>query len=236
MPIQIEVKNRLLSLAPAAAFARLAPHLEKRAFQQGDVIHRANEAGEFIFFPETCLGSVIALSNGGHRVESGIFGHDGFSGVPAMLDAGSSPYELIFQVPGDAYRITPAALLAVVDESPELRRLLLRYAHVASIQSGFTALSNAVHGIDVRLARWLLMCRDRLADDTLNLTHEFLSIMLGVRRPGVTTALHVLEGHLLIRGERGRITIRDRAGLEAYASDAYGAPEAEYRRLIGPMN
>lgn len=103
------------------------------------------------------------------------------------------------------------------------------------MQTSYTALSNAVHPVDERLARWLLMCHDRVDGDELALTHEFLSLMLAVRRPSVTTALHVLEGNRFITAERGYITIRDRRRLEEFAGDAYGRPEAEYKRLIGPM-
>lgn len=102
------------------------------------------------------------------------------------------------------------------------------------VQTSYTALSNAVHPIAERLARWLLMSDDRL-DGDLPLTHEFLSIMLAVRRPSVTTALHVLEGNGFIRAARGSIVVRDRAALEEFAGDAYGVPEAEYERLIGPL-
>lgn len=97
-------------------------------------------------------------------------------------------------------------------------------------------MSNAVHPIDERLARWLLMCHDRTIGNEMALTHEFLSIMLAVRRPSVTTALHVLEGNGFIQAERGYITVRDRHGLEDFARDSYGRPDAEYRRLIGPLN
>jgi CRP-like cAMP-binding protein len=130
----------------------------------------------------------------------------------------------------------PAApLIEAVDKSATLRTLLLRYAQTLAIQTAYTALSNAVHQIDERLARWLLMCHDRVDGNDLALTHDFLSIMLAVRRPSVTTALHVLEGNGFIRSERGCIVVRNRAALEEFASDSYGAPEREYKRLIGPM-
>jgi CRP-like cAMP-binding protein len=109
----------------------------------------------------------------------------------------------------------------------------LRFAHAMTVQAHYTGLSNAVHPIDERLARWLLMCDDRTDGGKLELTHDFLSIMLAVRRPSVTTALHVLEGNGFIRSERGCIIIRNRRALEEFAGDAYGKPEAEYRRLMG---
>ncbi len=113
--------------------------------------------------------------------------------------------------------------------------LAVRYALTLGEQIAYTALSNAVHPIDERLARWLLMCHDRSDSDDLALTHEYMSIMLTVRRPSVTSSLHVLEGNGFIRSERGYVTIRNRKALEEFAGDAYGKPEAVYRRLIGPM-
>jgi CRP-like cAMP-binding protein len=128
---------------------------------------------------------------------------------------------------------------SVVTVSPEGHRaeagLFGRFIHAFGSQISFTALSNAVHNIDERLARWLLMCHDRVDGNEILLTHEFISLMLAVRRPSVTTALHILEGKKLIRAERGRITVRDRAGLESFAGDVYGKPEEEYRRLIGEL-
>lgn len=103
------------------------------------------------------------------------------------------------------------------------------------MQTSHTALSNAVHPIEERLARWILMCDDRSDAGEMPLTHEYMSIMLAVRRPSVTTSLHVLEGNGFIRAERGCVIVRDRAGLEEFAGDAYGSPEREYRRLIGSM-
>ena len=112
-----------------------------------------------------------------------------------------------------------------------MRRILLRFAHVFMIQIASTTLADGRYGVEKRLARWLLMCQDRLGE-SLPLTHDFLALMLGVRRPSVTDALHTLEGKLLIRSERSLVTIRNRAGLTELAGSSYGLPEAEYRRLI----
>jgi CRP-like cAMP-binding protein len=122
-----------------------------------------------------------------------------------------------------------------LDASPALRKLLSRYAQAMAIQTSFTALSNAVHNVEERSARWILMAHDRTDGDQIALTHDFLSIMLAVRRPSVTTALHALEGRHFIVSERALITIRDRAALESIAGDAYGTPEREYVRLVGPL-
>lgn len=147
-----------------------------------------------------------------------------------------TPYRCIVQVPGAGYRVPVQALEATMDALPALRETFLRFAHVLAMQTSYTALSNAVHPVDERLARWLLMCHDRSDGDAIPLTHEFMSVMLAVRRPSVTTSLHVLEGNRFIRSERGMVMIVDRRGLEEFAGDAYGAPEAEYARLIGPLS
>jgi CRP-like cAMP-binding protein len=186
-------------------------------------------------FPETCLGSIVVISPAGYRVEAGVFGRDGLSPIEPVMGADVSPHEITVQVPGSAYALPRATMAAVLDARPAFRTLLTRYVQALSVQTSYTALSNAVHAVDQRLARWLLMSDDRLDGPEIPLTHEFLSIMLGVRRPSVTTALHVLEGEGLIRSLRGCVVVRNRAALEAFAGDAYGASEAEYARLIGPL-
>ena len=117
--------------------------------------------------------------------------------------------------------MSTADLEEVMDERPSLHRLLLRYAHALNIQTSGTAFANANHTLEMRLARWLLMCHDRVDGDDIEITHEFMAMMLGVRRAGVTTALHVLEGNGLIRSTRGLVTVLDRAKLEDLADDAY---------------
>jgi len=117
--------------------------------------------------------------------------------------------------------------------SPSLRNSLLKFAQAFGVQTSHTAICNAHFKLDVRLSRWLLMAHDRIGEDTMPLTHEFLALMLAVRRPGVTEALHALREQGLISYGRGLITVEDRKGMERKAGAAYGVPEAEYRRLIG---
>jgi CRP-like cAMP-binding protein len=113
-----------------------------------------------------------------------------------------------------------------------LAAVLARFTHVFAAQVAYTALSNATDHVDRRLARWILMSHDRIEGDVIRITHDYIAVMLAVRRPGVTTSLHVLEGLHLIRSERGTITIRDRSGLEAYAGRCYGRFEQEYERIV----
>ena len=132
-----------------------------------------------------------------------------------------------------ALRIATPQLLEGAAQSEPLRSILLRFAQVMNVQAGRTAAANASAEIPQRLARWLLMCHDRVDGDALQLTHEFMSMMLGVRRAGITVTLHVLQGSGAISARRGEITICDRRKLRELAGDAYGVPEAEYRRLLG---
>jgi CRP-like cAMP-binding protein len=143
-------------------------------------------------------------------------------------------------VGGPSLRIPVAKLRAAIDERPTLHQHLLRYVHLFNVQIAHTGLSHAglSHGgytVATRLARWLLMCHDRLDGDDLPLVHEFIALMLGVRRPGVTEHLNLLEGVKAIRAKRGLITVLDRGKLEEAAGDSYGVPEAEYEKLVGPF-
>ena len=236
MPLidQTSLRNRLLRHLAPEDFALLAPHLEPVQLRKGELLAELDQPYTQAIFPERGIISMVAVSPEGLMVESGITGRDGFWSVGLALGAQLSPHRSSVQVAGEGHRISVEALREVIAASRPLHDLLLRYTQALSVQTSYTSLSNAVHPIDERCARWLLMCHDRMGDE-LPLTHEYLSIMLAVRRPSVTTALHVLEGNRFIRAERGVITVIDRRGLEEFAGDAYGRPEAEYERLIGPM-
>ena len=232
---QSKLCNHLLRKLAPEDFARIAPHLEPVTLHKEAVLFEPDRPVEHVVFFESGVGSIITVSPEGQRTESGLFGRDGMS-MPGMASGiDRSPHQCIVQIPGAGHRLSAASLCSAVRAAPAMRDLLLRSDYALSIQTSYTALSNAVHPVDERLARWLLMCHDRVTGDELALTHEFMSIMLAVRRPSVTTALHVLEGNRFVRASRGMITIRDRHGLEEFAGDAYGRPEAEYERLIGPL-
>jgi CRP-like cAMP-binding protein len=232
---QEDAKNLLLRRMAEADFDRLAPHLEPVKCGKGERLFGRFTPIEHVWFMERGLGSLVIVSPEGQQVEAGLFGRDGFTPTSLVHGSDQSPYDCIIQLPDEAYRLPVSVLREAMADSPALRDLLLRYVETLALQTSYTALSNAVHLIDERLARWLLMCHDRAEGDELPLTHGFLSIMLAVRRPSVTTSLHVLEGNGFIRAERGWITIRDRAALEEFAGDAYGVPEREYERLLGPL-
>ncbi|SMF57940.1 cAMP-binding domain of CRP or a regulatory subunit of cAMP-dependent protein kinases [Xaviernesmea oryzae] len=231
----LSVQNYLLRLLPPEELGMFSLQLKPIDLPKDFLIAPAGGAIEHVYFPDSGIGSVVAVSPEGNKVEAGLFGRDGFSPVQAAVGSNVSPHEIVMQVAGAGRRIPIAAFCVAMDESPRFTKILSRYTQALAIQATFTALSNATHSADERLARWLLMCHDRIDGDELNLTHEYIALLLAVRRPTVTTSLHVLEGNRFIYSERGHITIRNRAALEEFARDAYGKPEDEYRRLLGEV-
>lgn len=233
--IPVTFANGIVAALPAADAARLSAELTPVLLEKGTVVAEPDQPVEVVDFLVSGLGSIVAISPDGDCAEIGLVGREGLTGMPALLGTTSSPHRVLMQVAGTAYRIPGARLRALMAEIAPLNAVLLRYVQAFNVQTAHTALSNALHSVEERLARWLLMGHDRMEGDEVPLTHDFLALMLAVRRPSVTTALHVLEGMSLIRATRGLVTVRDRAGLEEFAQDAYGTPEAEYGRLIGPL-
>ena len=186
---------------------------------------------KFAYFPETGLLSVFAMENE-RQIEVALIGQEGMTGLPILLGDDRSPHACVVQAACTAYKISSDDLRSAMDNSLPFRELMTKYAHAAMIQMGYSALANGQASIEERLTRWLLMSQDRIGDE-LPLTHELLAYVLGVRRAGVTDALHVLEGKQFIRTSRGRIFITNRAGLKQVARGLYGTPEAEYYRLTG---
>ena len=229
---QSSVRNRLLKTLSPNDFALLQPHLQPMTTELRQQLIAPNTPIKQLFFPEVGFGS-ITTSGSGKQVEVGIVGREGLIGAaPVLLGSDRTPHEHFIQSAGEMLSIATEALCGAIDQSASLHKLLLRSIQVQLLQTAQTAFVNASQTIDVRLARWLLMCHDRLDGDELQITHEFLSLMLGVQRSSTTLAIQALEGHRLIRARRGRITILDRGTLEAVADGGYGLPEAEFARLI----
>jgi CRP-like cAMP-binding protein len=231
-PQQISIGNRLLASLSSEDIATLQPHLEPVPLAVRQVLIEPNKAIEHIYFPEAGMASVTNNSSGG-KIEVGVVGREGMVGLPIVLGIDQTPYEHFMQIAGHGWRIAVQDLEQAMAESSSLHRQLLRYAQASHVQVSETAFANANSDVEARLARWLLMCHDRVEGGDIPLTHEFIAMMLGVRRPGVTVALHVLEGMQVIRAKRGVITVLDREKLEELADEAYGLSEAEYTRLIG---
>ena len=178
------------------------------------------------YFIEYGLASIVA-ANGHKRLEVGLIGCEGMTGLPIVLGNDRSPNETFMQVAGNGQRIAADKLREAISQSRSLERALLGFAHGFLNQTANTALSNGTATLEERLARWLLMANDRLKGDEVPLTHEFLSLMLGVRRAGVTVALHYLEQRALISLARKQIVITDRKGLKAAANGSYHEPEKD---------
>ena len=228
---QSSLRNQLLAGLSPKDFAPLRPHLEPVALDLRRVLIEPHEPIEHVYFHERGYTS-ITTNGQGNKIELGLIGREGMVGVPVALGVRTTPLQFFVQLAGDGLRMTSHELEEVIDEPPSLHRVLLRYAQVISVQTSGTAFANAEHTMERRLARWLLMCHDRVDGDDIAITHEFMAMMLGVRRAGVTTATQVLESSGLIDAKRGVITVRDRKGLEELADNAYGLPEAEYARLM----
>jgi CRP-like cAMP-binding protein len=211
----------------------LRPVLEAVPLEVRRVLHKAGEPVPHVYFVESGLVSLIGANKGGHRIEIGMVGFEGMTGLDVVLGAERASNEALVQSPGSAFRIFSAALREAVVASRTLHETLLRFAQVAMIQSHQTAIAAGCGKIDERLARGLLMWHDRIGEDELSATHEFLALLLGVRRQGVTVALHELEGHGWIRSTRKMVRILDRAGLQGKAGGFYGVAEEVYRLTFG---
>jgi CRP-like cAMP-binding protein len=225
-PQQSAIRNRLLAALTTEDFDRLAPALEPVPLLLHDVLIAPREPIAHAHFIEVGLVSLVADTREG-RIEVGLTGREGFVGVPLALGGETTPHTAIVQAHGEAFRIGAEVLTAALDASGSLRRVLGHYVQSLIVQMAQTVYAHADLTVEARLARWILMTHDRLDQDELPLTHEMLSKMLGVRRPTVTTATHMLEGAGMIRARRGRITVVDREKLEDLVGAVYEAAEAQ---------
>jgi CRP-like cAMP-binding protein len=230
---QRSYRNGLLRRLSAQDFALLEPHLRRIPLTLKMPLVEPGVPIEAVYFVEQGIASVVAGTSSKHEAEIGFIGYEGMAGYPLIMNDDRSPQACYVQLEGEAMRMDAASFSAALAASPTLRLFLLRFVNFLQTQTGCTALVNARLRLGNRLARWLLMCDDRVIGDRFSITHEFIATMLGVRRPGVTVALQELEGLGLIRSRRSEITILDRAGLIALTSGEYGIPEAEYIRLLG---
>ena len=211
----------------------LQPHLHSLAVAVRHDIERPNRRIDAVYFMDAGIASVVAVQADQTQVEVGLIGPEGMTGTAVVLGGEQSPHATYIQVAGEARWMKADQLRKAMRASASLHALLLRYVQTFMVQTTHTAIANARAQIDRRLARWILMAHDRTGNTTLPLTHEFLALMLGVRRPGVTEALQSLKRHKLIDTGRNQIVMLNRNALEKMAGQSYGVPEKEYRRLIG---
>jgi CRP-like cAMP-binding protein len=225
--------NRLLEKLSKSDLHFLEPHLVSVSLPLRKKLETPLKAIDDVYFMERGIASVVAVHRGGMNVEIGLVGCEGMTGCPIVMGNDRSPNSTYVQVVGEGRRISAKFLRTAMEQRPAIRLLLLKYVQAFTTQSQHTAVANARGKIHERLARWILMSHDRTPGDEMALTHEFLALMLGVRRAGVTQAMGTLKRQKLISASRGHITVLSRKGLEKVAGHFYGAPEAEYRRLFG---
>jgi CRP-like cAMP-binding protein len=226
-------RNRLLAALSPADLALLQPHLTQLTVAVRHEIERPNRRIDTVYFMDAGIASVVAVQADETQVEVGLIGPEGMSGTAVVLGGDQSPHSTYIQVAGEAQWIKADQLRKAMKASDSLRALLLKYVQTFMVQTTHTAIANARAQINRRLARWILMAQDRTGNKALPLTHEFLSLMLGVRRPGVTETLQSLKQQKLIETGRNLIVVLNRHGIEKLAGHSYGVPEKEYRRLIG---
>lgn len=223
-------ENQLLAALSEADFAALQPHLEWTEMPVRKMAEAPKQQITHVYFPVSGIVSVTAVVSKDREIEVGLIGREGMTGLAVLLDDGIAANRTFVQIAGQAWGITASQFRSVVENSPGMQRPFLRYANAFCVQVAHTALANGRGSISERLARWLLMCLDRMDTNSIPLTHEFIAVMLGVRRAGVTEALRELETRGMIERARGAIVVGNRARLETLANGLYGVPEAEQRR------
>lgn len=213
-------QNLILSRLSRSDFGLLEPHLEAVQLPVRKVLERRRRKITAVYFPDSGFASVVA--NGDKQpIEVGLIGREGMTGLAVVLGHDRNANEIFMQIAGSGHCIRTAPLRAAMGASATLHGSFLRYVHAFLHQTARTAVANGRSKIEERLARWLLMAGDRIDGDELALTHEFLAMMLGVRRPGVTIAIQELEREGVIARRRGRILIVDREALQKLSNGTY---------------
>lgn len=231
-PVRADVRNRLLTKMTDQDWFLLAPHLESVTLKERQVVEVPNRPITHVYFVETGVVSVVAVNAEDHRIEVGVIGKEGMTGYPLVFGDDRAQHSAYMQIGGSGRRMAAATFVDAMKQSASLRALVLKSAQTFMIQTAHTALANGRAKLEERLARWLLMAHDRLDSDAVPLTHEFLAVMLGVRRAGVTVALHSFERRGMITTRRGQLTLVNRAAIEQVAGSFYGIPETELKRLM----
>jgi CRP-like cAMP-binding protein len=211
----------MLAALPREQYQRLLSGLESVALAFGEVLYEPGERMRHVYFPGDSLVSLLTLVDGHLALEVGMVGREGMVGLSLALGRDVSPVRALVQGSGAAMRMTSARFCEEIRKSPQLQQEVNRYTGVLMAQITQTAACNRFHVVEGRLARWLLMTRDRVRSDEFRLTHEFLGHMLGVRRVGVTKAARALQEGKLINYSRGKIRILDQGGLEAASCSCY---------------
>lgn len=233
-PFQHGIRNGLLAALPPQDYAQLAPGLFPVRLVQGQILHAAEDRIEAAYFLQSGAISIQVLLEEGSLIEVGTVGREGVAGLPLVFGTTSSGNQTVVQMPATALRIEAAAFRRAMDTAPALRPLLLRYAQALFAQVSQTAACNRRHAVAPRLARWLLAAHDHAGQDHLPLTHDIMSQMLGVRRAGISVAAAALQRAGFISYAHGRLTVRDRPGLEMAACECHAATRQAFALLLPP--
>ena len=223
--------NFILDALPDADYNRLRRSLEPVQLALGEVLYQPQKPLEYAYFPINSMASVITGTLGGQSAEVGVIGNEGIVGIEALMGIDLSTKVVLMQVSDSAFRIKTEDIRKEFKRGGALQDLVLRFIHCFIEQISQTALCNRLHKIEERLARWLLMCRDRAQTDKLALTQEFLAIMLGAQRSDVTRAAVNLQESGFIKYSRGKITIVDRDGLENFSCSCYRVVREVYEKF-----
>ena len=227
------VRNHLLAALPSGVLTQLLPRMQPVALDLREVLHAPEAPVEAVHFVEAGWVSMVARLEDGLSAEVGLVGREGMVGLPLVFGVEAAGVEGLVQGPGTALRMEAGAFRRALDEHPAFRALLFRYGEFMRAQVTQTAACNGNHGLEQRLARWLLMSHDRAGSDHFPMTHEFLAVMLCVHRPSVTVAARLLQRAGLIRYGNGIITVVDRPGLEAATCECHGVVKRQYHKLLG---
>jgi CRP-like cAMP-binding protein len=225
--------NRLLGLLPPSDYERLRPHLRRIPLEYRQSLYRANKPIGFVYFIETGVGSLVNTMANGEAAEVGTIGNEGMVGLPLVWGDDRAPTSVYVQVPGVGLRMKSSLFTQELARSGSMRTVMLRYGHAFFNQVAQSAACNHFHSIEQRCCRWMLMTHDRMQSDQFLLTQEFLAMMLGVQRTGVTAAAGGLQRAGFIRYKRGNVTILDRRGLERRSCECYRVSKKEFDRLLG---
>lgn len=225
-------QNHLLAALPQAVYERLLPNLELVPMPLGEVLSTSGGELPYVYFPTTCIVSLVYVMANGSSAEIAVTGYEGLLGVSLLLGGQTTPSQAVVQSAGHAYRIRAEVIKHEFEQGGPLQHLLLLYTQALIAQMAQTAVCNRHHSLDQQLCRWLLLSLDRLRSDNLTITQELIANMLGVRRQGVAEAAGNLQKAGLIDYRRGHITVLDRHGLEARVCECYAVVKGEYDRLL----
>ena len=225
------VSNRILLALPDSEYQALRPFLSFVQMPHHASLHEPGEKIEFAYFPNRGLVSLVVAMKEGKTVEVGVVGNEGLVGTPAAVGLNRSPHRAVVQIAGDGLRIRTDALRTVLPTTPQLQFMASRHAVIQGMQAAQSAACNRLHGIEQRLARWLLIMQDRMDDGMLRITHDFLATMLGTDRPSVSLAAGILQKKGTIEYTRGAVRVLNRKKLEECACECY----AVIQHFNGPL-